>query len=174
MTTTTREGTTSVTDTTHRANPDRTSPAPSTNDSEGGRFPRHRPSPGAGMKPFTATTRATLDRLTELGLAPTDKDQWNHPTPTMSVEFGRGSGWMWGDLVISTSGRLSDFRVHWHDRDGVEYFARYSSPTEIREQVERHAAQRLQRIACLAQRHGLTVTHPTAPHDTGSGEGTGG
>lgn len=118
--------------------------------------------PITDMKPFTPTTRAVLDRLTELGLNPTFSHQWQYPTPSMSVHFGIGSGWVWGDLCINGSGQLSDLRVRWYSCDGRERLARHSSPAEIRDQIERHATQRLPRIAWLARRHGLIVSRPPA------------
>jgi hypothetical protein len=101
-----------------------------------------------------------LDRLTELGLRPVHRDSWENPEPHMSVQFGTGSGWLWGDLVIRASGRLCDFRVHWFDRDGNEQLTRLDAPTAIRRELERHAARRQERIAELAERHGLSVAPP--------------
>jgi hypothetical protein len=123
----------------------------------------HRLTPRPGMKSFNLTTEAVLTRLVDLGLRPTYSNSWAYPQPSLSVEFGVGSGWLWGDLLINASGRLCDFRAHWADYDGTEQLSRLDNPRKIREALAAHAEQRQQRIAWLAGRHGLIVRTPARP-----------
>lgn len=114
----------------------------------------------SGDAPFPARTRRFLDRLTELGLRPQPPQFWQFP-PQRTVSFGAGSGWLWGEVTISgATGRLTHIKLRCNAEDGTEQLTTVDGPTAITAALEQHAARRVERIAALARRHGLTVTHP--------------
>lgn len=122
--------------------------------------PPHGITPRCDGTVFSSTTHQVLDWLAEQGLHPVHGEHWGFP-PAMTVEFGAGSGWLWGNLTIScNTGRLKHLKACWIDADGTQRLDVADGPAAIRAELECHGTHRVERIIQLARRHGLAVTAP--------------
>jgi hypothetical protein len=125
--------------------------------------PAHRHHITTTRAAFTATTHQVLNWLADQGLNPVGGNIWNYP-PTMTVEFGAGSGWLWGHLTVAgNTGRLVHLKAFWTDAEGTQCLATADGPTAIRAELQRQGEHRINRITQLAHRHGLTLPRVSAP-----------
>lgn len=126
--------------------------------------PAHRHHVTTNRAPFTATTHQVLNWLADQGLNPLDSGHtWNYP-PTLTVEFGAGSGWLWGHLTVAGhTGRLVHLKAFWADAEGTQCLATADGPTAIRAELQRQGGHRVERITELAHRHGLALPRVSAP-----------
>lgn len=116
--------------------------------------------PAEGAVPYTALTWDTLAWLSRNGLRPT-VDWHESPQGAQIVVFGAGSGWLWGELIIShRTGAMRQLNAYWIDQHGKQRLSTVNGPNQLRRELAGHEAQREQRLIWLAARHGLIVISP--------------
>lgn len=112
--------------------------------------------PPDGAAAFSALTWHTLAWLSRHGLRP--EPCWHDP---QIVLFGAGSGWLWGELVVSKfTGAMRSLHAYWVDRGDNQRLSTVYEENAIWRELLRHEAERVERVTWLAHRHGLIVRSP--------------